>query len=58
MSGAGAAVAWAPGEQPAVASAILELFHLLPNQTSAKFMETEGPPMPYSLNPTSDPTNL
>ena len=34
-------VAWQVGEQPAVAAAILELFHLLPAQ-SAKFMETEG----------------
>lgn len=44
MSGGGSvAVAWALGEQPAVAAAILELFHLLPAQ-SAKFMETEGEP--------------
>ena len=46
VSGGSTQVAWAPGEQPAVASAILELFHLLPNQSSAKFMETEGPMLP------------
>ena len=47
-------VAWQLGEQPAVAAAILELFHLLPAQ-SAKFMETEGayssePRNPYLLS--------
>ena len=41
VSGGTGPVAWALGEQPAVAAAILELFHLLPAQ-SAKFMETEG----------------
>jgi len=41
VSGQTVPVAWQVGEQPAVAAAILELFHLLPAQ-SAKFMETEG----------------
>lgn len=41
VSGQTVPVAWQLGEQPAVAAAILELFHLLPAQ-SAKFMETEG----------------
>ena len=41
VSGQTIPVAWQVGEQPAVAAAILELFHLLPAQ-SAKFMETEG----------------
>ena len=41
VSGSTLPIAWRLGEQPAVAAAILELFHLLPAQSS-KFMETEG----------------
>ena len=33
--------AWAPGEAPTVAAAILNLFHLLPRQ-AVQFLETKG----------------
>lgn len=33
--------AWAPGQAPAIAAAILELFHLLPPQAAA-FLHSKG----------------
>jgi len=40
--------AWGPGQAPAIAAAILELFHLLPPQ-AAKFLETKGAPPARNL---------